>query len=100
LSVRSSAGPEIAMCSTSCRMTSSETIGFSVSAGKVVMPLTLLSISDSAQFVSVPWTSSMVTRQLPSTASACRRSMPAVPSIASSMRTQTASSVSSGAAPR
>ena len=100
LSVRSSAIPESAMSRTSLRMMARETTGFSVSTGKVVIASIRFRISSRATFVSAPVVSSIATPQVPSTAVERIFSTFSVPSTASSMRTQTPSATSSGAAPR
>ena len=87
--------------STTCnRFVSSRTIGFSVSIGKVVMASTLFFTSSATRRPSAPRSSSIVTVPIPSFAVERICLMPSMPSIASSMRTVTADSTSSGAAPR
>ncbi len=100
LRVRSSASPEITIWSTSFRIVSSEIIGRSVSSGNVLMLSTLLFISFSACTVSYPISISRVTVQFPSLALDVILKMLSALSSASSIREQTPSSTSSGAAPR
>ena len=87
--------------STTCnRFVSSRMIGFSVSIGKVVMASTLFFTSSATRRASAPRSSSIVTEPAPSYAVDRICLMPSMPSIASSIRTVTADSTSSGAAPR
>ena len=99
-SVNGSMSPETAMSTTCSRFVSSRTIGFSVSSGKVAIASTLLFTSSTTRRASAPRSSSIVTVPIPSFAVERICLMPSMPSIASSMRTFTADSTSSGAAPR
>ena len=96
----SSSCPDRATEMVSPRNCSAETMGFSVSAGKVGMASTLLLMSFKALVMSVSCRSSTMTVQPPSLAVLRMRSSPSTPSSACSMRMHTASSTSSGAAPR
>ena len=100
LSVRSATFPETAISMTLWRKDIFETIGASVSTGNDAMPSTRLLISLRACASSEPTNSCAWTEQAPSEAVEKIFSMFSTPSIASSMRTQTPSSASSGAAPR
>ncbi len=75
-------------------------IGFSVWSGNVVMASTLLLTSSTTRRASAPRSSSIITEPIPSDAVDWMRLMPSMPWIASSIRTFTPSSTSSGAAPR
>ncbi len=99
LSVRSSAGPEIATSSTWRRMIASSMIGFSASSGKVSMASTRDLTSLSSFWTSAPRIASTSTRPTFSLAVERISSMPSRSWIASSMRMTTPSSTSSGAAP-
>ena len=98
--VNSSACPETAMSITRRRPLISRMIGCSVSSGNVVMASTLLLTSSTTLRASAPMSSSMMTEPEPSEAVDLICLMPSMPCIASSIRTFTASSTSSGAAPR
>ena len=98
--VRSSAGPEITISNTVAMILTSDVIGCSVSAGKASIASTLFLISLAILVLSTPATSSTVTEHNPSDACEVILSIPSLPLIASSIRTQTADSTSSGAAPR
>ena len=98
--VNGSMSPETAMSTTCCRFVSSRMIGFSVSIGKVVMASMLLLTSSTTRRASAPRSSSIITEPIPSEAVDWICLMPSMPWIDSSMRTFTASSTSSGAAPR
>ena len=98
--VNGSMSPETAMSTTCCRLVSSRMIGFSVSIGKVVMASMLLLTSSTTRRASAPRSSSIITVPIPSDAVDRIRRMPSMPWIASSMRTLTACSTSSRAAPR
>ncbi len=82
------------------REISSRMIGFSVSTGNVSMASTLFLISSSTVRASALVSTSTITWPMPSEAVEVICLMPSIPWMASSMRTQTASSTSSGAAPR
>ena len=88
------------MSTTCCRMVSSRMIGFSACSGNVVMVSILLLTSSMTRRASAPSSNSIVTVPIPSDAVDWIRLIPSMPWIASSMRTLTASSTSSGAAPR
>ncbi len=75
-------------------------MGFSVSAGKVMMRSTSALTSSRALRLSVPRSSSMVTMPMPSDEAEVIFLMPSTPCTASSTRMQTASSTSAGVAPR
>jgi len=75
-------------------------MGFSVSSGKVSMASTRALTSSRTWLSSAPLSSSTKTAQAPSSAEERILSIPSMPSISSSMRMQTPSSTSSGAAPR
>ena len=98
--VNGSTLPETAMSTTCCRTVSSRMIGFSASSGNVVMVSILLLTSSTTRRASAPSSISTVTVPIPSDAVDWICLMPSMPWIASSMRTFTASSTSSGAAPR
>ena len=99
-SVSSSVAPETATSTTGLRATSSRMIGFSVSTGNVVMASTRLLMSSTTLRASAPSSSSTNTRPIPSLAVDVISLIPSRPWMASSTRTETASSTSSGAAPR
>ena len=88
------------MSTTCCRFVSSRMIGFSVSIGNVVMASMLLLTSSTTRRGSAPRSISITTVPMPSEAVDWIRLMPSMPWMDSSMRTFTACSTSSGAAPR
>ena len=98
--VNSSVWPETAMSTTRNRASISVMIGFSVSSGNVSMASTLALMSSSTRRVSAPSPTSTSTVPEPSSAVDVICSMPSMPWMASSIRMQTPSSTSSGAAPR
>ena len=75
-------------------------MGFSVSAGKVMMRSTSDLTSSRTLRLSAPRSSSTVTEPMPSVADEVIFLMPSTPWTASSTRMQTASSTSAGVAPR
>ena len=95
-----SVAPVMATSVTWLRVTSSRMIGLSVSAGNVSMAWTLLVTSSSTRAASAPGSSSAITVPLPSVAVDTIRRTPSTFWMASSMRTTTPVSTSSGAAPR
>ena len=99
-SVTSSADPDTAMSITPRRDLISRMMGCSVSSGNVLMASTLLLTSSTTLRASAPSSSSIITEPEPSEAVDVICLMPSIPWIASSRRTFTASSTSSGAAPR
>ena len=98
--VNGSTSPETATSTTCCRTVISRMTGFSVSIGKLVMASMLLLTSSTTRRASASRSSSIITVPIPSEAVDWICLMPSMPWIASSMRTFTASSTSSGAAPR
>ena len=99
-SVRSSTGPDTARSITLMRGTSSLTIGFSVSSGKVSMASTRFFTSSRTLRTSAPSSTSIRTVPMFSAAVEVTCLIPSMPWIASSIRMHTPSSTSSGAAPR
>ena len=98
--VDSSALPDTATSTTWLRPMSSRTIGFSVSTGNVSMASTRPLMSSMTLRASAPSSSSTMTMPIPSEAVEVISPIPSRPWIASSMRMETATSTSSGAAPR
>ena len=82
------------------RVTSSRMIGLSVSTGNVVIAWTLFVTSSSTRCESAPDSSSTITDALPSDAVDAICWTPSMFWTASSIRTTTPDSTSSGAAPR
>ena len=98
--VASSVSPETTTEMVLPRNCNEDTIGFSVSLGKVLMASTRLLTSLRVTVKSASAKTSRKTVQAPSDAVAVMRSIPSKPSMASSTRIQTAFSASTGAAPK
>ncbi len=84
---------------TCARITISWMIGFSANSGKVAIALMRVLTSSRTSRESASASSSIVTAPTPSVAEEVTRFTPSIECTSSSMRTQIASSTSSGAAP-
>ena len=98
--VLSSVFPDTAICTTRLVTAALETIGFSVSLGKLLMASTRPFTSFSTAASSASTSNSTHTLQRPSVDVLFILSIPSRPSIVSSIRTHTDRSTSIGAAPR
>ena len=98
--VKTSVAPAMAMSMTWLRAISSRMIGFSVPTGNVVIASISFFTSSTIRRASAPSSSSTSTDALPSAANDRICLMPSMSLMASSIRTTTPASTSSGAAPR